>query len=161
MKRERIQNKFKATLVQARTGAAGQRRAAEASLKGMVAVYPWLRDYAALLGDTEFAGVAHVTKDFPWLKPSEKASPKKAATKLPAKRRQAKAPMGAPPTQQTDKSCATGWIKPPTPAGYEYRQCYKPFCRCMRGGAWHGPYRYGKTRDGATVRSLYMKTTGA
>lgn len=46
-------------------------------------------------------------------------------------------------------------------AGFEFRQCWKPACRCMRGGAWHGPYRYakrqrGKGRKGRTVYSVYQ-----
>jgi hypothetical protein len=48
------------------------------------------------------------------------------------------------------------WVKPLTEPGYEYRQCYKANCRCMRGGAWHGPYRYHKQRRGEAVHSGYL-----
>jgi len=47
-------------------------------------------------------------------------------------------------------------VKPPTPSGYEYKQCHKPTCHCMKGGAWHGPYRYRKVRRGAIVSSEYL-----
>jgi hypothetical protein len=39
---------------------------------------------------------------------------------------------------------------------WEYRSCGKPRCRCMRRGQRHGPYKYAKQRDGATVRSVYL-----
>jgi hypothetical protein len=29
-------------------------------------------------------------------------------------------------------------------AGWQFRRCSKPRCRCMNGGAPHGPYRYGR-----------------
>jgi len=41
------------------------------------------------------------------------------------------------------------------PVVFGYRQCYKPNYRCMQGGAWHGPYRYRKQRDGVVVRARY------
>ena len=63
-------------------------------------------------------------------------------------------------SRKTSQSCATEqavpWVKPPTEAGFEYRQCYKPRCRCMKGGAWHGPYQYRKERRGAEVHSEYL-----
>ena len=40
---------------------------------------------------------------------------------------------------------------------WEYRRCGKRACHCMRtAGPGHGPYKYGKRRDGKTVRSIYM-----
>jgi hypothetical protein len=39
---------------------------------------------------------------------------------------------------------------------WEYRQCYKPRCHCMKFHSPHGPYKYGKQRTGHTVRSVYM-----
>ena len=47
------------------------------------------------------------------------------------------------------------WRKPPTAAGWEWRQCYKRTCHCMKGGTWHGPYRYRKRRRKHTVSSVY------
>lgn len=40
--------------------------------------------------------------------------------------------------------------------GWEYRRCWKARCRCMRGGAPHGPYKYGKVRRGNKVNSVYL-----
>jgi hypothetical protein len=31
-------------------------------------------------------------------------------------------------------------------AGWQFRRCSKPRCRCMNGGAPHGPYRYTHRR---------------
>lgn len=39
---------------------------------------------------------------------------------------------------------------------WEYRTCGKARCRCMRGGAKHGPYKYGKVRSGRKVSSVYL-----
>lgn len=40
---------------------------------------------------------------------------------------------------------------------WEYRRCGKTRCHCAGPGATrHGPYRYGKKRDGKTVRSVYI-----
>jgi len=49
---------------------------------------------------------------------------------------------------------ATKWVKPPTRPGFEYRQCYKN-CHCMKGGPWHGPYRYRKVWFNGSVSSEY------
>jgi len=38
---------------------------------------------------------------------------------------------------------------------WEFRTCGKKSCRCMNGGAKHGPYKYSKQRVGKTVRSIY------
>jgi hypothetical protein len=161
MKREQIQAKFKATAERARQGAAGERRAAVATLKGMLTVYPWLRDYARLIGLTLMPGL---TREFPWLAPPAKVSV--------AKTRHTEPPGGARDRAAVSKdgrkkqeSCAReasraeasgAWVKPPAPAGYEYRQCYKDKCHCMRGGAWHGPYRYAKHWRSGKVSSEYL-----
>jgi hypothetical protein len=153
MKREQIQEKFHQLVERSRHGTASERRTAVTTLKGMVDVYPWLRDYARLLGLTEFPGLTH---EFPWLAPKAQASvaqtrhiePQGRATGSAARSRQ---------EHKTAKSCATEeWVKPPTAPGLEYRQCYKRNCRCMKGGAWHGPYRYAKQRRGAKVSSEYV-----
>jgi len=40
---------------------------------------------------------------------------------------------------------------------WEYRRCGKPSCHCARSPRPpHGPYKYGKRREGRTVRSIYM-----
>ncbi len=40
---------------------------------------------------------------------------------------------------------------------WEYRRCGKPRCHCAGvGGTKHGPYRYGKKREGRKVRSIYV-----
>lgn len=40
---------------------------------------------------------------------------------------------------------------------WEYRRCGKPRCRCAGAqGDRHGPYRYGKKREGRKVRSVYI-----
>jgi hypothetical protein len=49
---------------------------------------------------------------------------------------------------------STKWVKPPTQPGFEYRQCYKN-CHCMKGGPWHGPYRYRKVWFHGGVSSEY------
>jgi hypothetical protein len=156
MKREQIQEQFKQSVERVRNGAAGRRRATETKLKGMVATYPWLRDYARLMGLSLMPGL---TREFPWLAPA------KASTKQPAmetRHTDATGPMkrGAVVSKerpQSRKSCATeAWVKPPTAPGLEYRQCYKRNCRCMNGGDWHGPYAYRKQRSGAVVRSEYL-----
>jgi len=39
---------------------------------------------------------------------------------------------------------------------WEYRRCGKANCHCSRAGSdRHGPYKYGKRREGRKVRSLY------
>lgn len=63
-------------------------------------------------------------------------------------------------TAAQDKAVKTHpapWRKPKTAAGFEFRQCYKRTCHCMRGGRWHGPYRYAKKRRPKTrsVWSIY------
>jgi hypothetical protein len=157
MKREQLQEKFHQLVERSRHGKAGERHAAKTQIEGMVEEYPWLRDYARLLGLTDFPGL---TREFPWLAPPASATAAKTRHAKPTGRiaRGAAASLVRP----RHESCATEtWVKPPLPAGFEYRQCYKPNCKCMKGGAWHGPYRYTKLRDGATVHSLYMKTTDA
>jgi len=153
MKREQIQQKFERTAGLARGAGGARRRAVVATLKEMIAAYPWLRDYARLLGLSLAPGL---TREFPWLAPPAEASA--------GKTRHAKPPGGVArravvpaDRRKSRKSCATEpWVKPATPAGYEYKQCHKPTCRCMRGGAWHGPYRYHKRRDGKRVHSDYV-----
>lgn len=65
-----------------------------------------------------------------------------------------------PPTERWrpdfDTRYARAEKKAAARAGWEYRTCGKDRCRCMRGGAPHGPYRYAKRREGKTVRSIYM-----
>jgi hypothetical protein len=40
---------------------------------------------------------------------------------------------------------------------WEYRRCGKKRCWCARAAAkTHGPYKYGKRREGRKVRSIYM-----
>jgi hypothetical protein len=156
MKREQIQEKFRQAVEQTRHGKAAARRAAETTLKGMVEVYPWLRDYARLLGLSEFPGL---TREFPWLAPPAKdpIKPPAAKTRLTdAPGRAAGDAAVAGHGRKTRQSCATAWVKPPAVRGYEYRQCYKPNCKCMKGGAWHGPYRYDKRRNGQQVHSEYV-----
>jgi len=153
MKRGQIQERFKTVADLARKGAAGARRAAVTELKRMIERHPWLRDYARLLGLSVAPGL---TREFPWLAPPVEVSA--------AKTRHTKPPGRALPGEaiskhhsKSRKSCATEiWVKPPTPSGYEYKQCHKPTCHCMKGGAWHGPYRYRKVRRGAIVSSEYL-----
>jgi len=39
---------------------------------------------------------------------------------------------------------------------WEYRRCGKSNCHCSRAGSdRHGPYKYGKRREGRKVRSIY------
>lgn len=156
MKRDQIQAKFKSTAERARQGAAGERRAAVAMLKGMIETYPWLRDYARLLGLSLAPGL---TREFPWLAPPAKASAAKTRrTEPPGRARDRAAVSKKRPKKQ--KSCARqaagAWVKPPAPAGFEYRQCYKEKCHCMRGGPWHGPYRYAKRWRSGKVSSEYL-----
>jgi hypothetical protein len=45
-------------------------------------------------------------------------------------------------------------------AGWQFRTCGKPRCRCMRGGAPHGPYRYAyrktdKAREPGKKKRIY------
>lgn len=152
MKREQIQAKFKATADRARQGAS-ERRAAAAKLKGMIAVYPWLRDYARLIGLTLVPGL---TREFPWLAPPARNSATKTRhIDAPGPALNGAAVSKDSPKKQ--KSCARpAWVKPATPAGWEYRQCYKAKCHCMRGGAWHGPYRYAKRWRQGKVSSVYL-----
>jgi hypothetical protein len=77
-----------------------------------------LRDYARLMSLSDMPGL---TREFPWLAPVAKASAAKTSKDNGKERSGTK-----PPAK---------WMKPPTEAGYEYRQCYKPRCRCMKGGA--------------------------
>lgn len=153
MKREQIQKKFHQLVERTRHGKAGERRGAETLIKGMVEAYPWLRDYARLLGLTEFPGL---TREFPWLAPAaQDAAAKTRPTDAPVRTRRAAAVSKDRP--KTAPSCATWeWVKPTTAPGLEYRQCYKHNCKCMNGGAWHGPYRYAKQRHGAKVSSEYV-----
>jgi hypothetical protein len=40
---------------------------------------------------------------------------------------------------------------------WEYRRCGKQNCHCAgRGTFRHGPYKYGKKREGRKVRSVYL-----
>jgi hypothetical protein len=39
---------------------------------------------------------------------------------------------------------------------WEYRKCGKDSCWCATATQGHGPYKYGKRREGKTVRSIYM-----
>lgn len=48
----------------------------------------------------------------------------------------------------------TQWPAAP-PKGYKWMRCGKNNCHCMKGGAWHGPYRYRSERQGDFVRSFY------
>jgi len=153
MTREQIKKRFKTAAERARQGAAGERRAAVATLKGMIERHPWLRDYARLFGLSLAPGL---TREFPWLAPPAKAFAAKTRHTKPSGR----ALRGAAVSEyrpKSRKSCATeAWVKPSAPAGYEYKQCHKPTCHCMNGGAWHGPYRYRKVRRGAVVSSEYV-----
>ena len=153
MKREQIQEKFRQLVERTRNGKADERRAAEPQIKEMAEEYPWLRDYARWLGLTEFPGL--VTREYPWLAPPARAAAAKTLpTDIPGRTRRAAVVSKDRP--KTVPSCATGaWVKPPTAPGFEYRQCYKPNCKCMNGGAWHGPYHYRKQRQGSVVRSEY------
>jgi hypothetical protein len=160
MKREQIQQRFRQAVERSRHGKAGERRAAEGLMKEMVVEYPWLRDYARLLGLSEFPGL---TREFPWLAPPAAATnpPAKAS---PVKTRHTDAPgptkRAAAVSQERQKSrlssATEAWVKPPPAPGLEYRQCYKRNCKCMNGGAWHGPYAYRKQRRGAKVSSEYI-----
>jgi hypothetical protein len=152
MKREQIQENFRQSVELSRHGTASERRTAATTLKKMIETYPWLCDYARLLGLTEFPGL---TREFPWLAPLAYASAAQTNHVEPPGRA-----VGAARSRRgrtTTQSCATEeWVKPPTTPGLEYRQCYKPNCQCMNGGAWHGPYRYRKQRRGSMVRSEYI-----
>ena len=153
MKRGQIQEKFKAAADRARQGAAGERRAAVATLKGMIEIYPWLRDYARLLGLSLTPGL---TREFPWLAPPPETSAAKTRHR-DAPERASNSAAVSKDLPKKQKSCARlAWVKPPTPPGFEYRQCYKPKCHCMRGGAWHGPYRYAKHWRQGKVSSEYL-----
>lgn len=55
----------------------------------------------------------------------------------------------APRYERAEARAARRW-------NWEYRQCYKPRCHCMKSDSPHGPYRYAKQRDGRTVRSVYI-----
>lgn len=153
MKREQLQQKFKANVERVRQGAAGERRKAMQVLKGMIVTYPWLRDYARLLGLSLAPGL---TREFPWLAPPAKSSAAKTRRREPPGRARPGAKASKEPPKK-QKSCAMAvWVKPPTPAGWEYRQCYKEKCHCMRGGPWHGPYRYAKRWRSGKVSSEYL-----
>ncbi len=40
---------------------------------------------------------------------------------------------------------------------WEYRRCGKARCHCARASSpAHGPYKYGKRREGRKVRSIYI-----
>lgn len=41
----------------------------------------------------------------------------------------------------------------------EYVRCGKSNCRCMKGGAPHGPYWYGYYREKGRLRSVYIGKT--
>jgi hypothetical protein len=154
MKREQIQEKFKRAVEQARRATTGERHTAVATLKRMIERNPWLRDYARLLGLSLAPGL---TREFPWLAPAAKASAAKTRHAEPPGRASYRAAISEQ-RPKSRKSCATEvWVKPSTtPAGYEYKQCHKPTCHCMKGGAWHGPYFYRKVRRGAIVTSEYV-----
>lgn len=51
--------------------------------------------------------------------------------------------------RRAEQRAATRW-------NWEYRQCYKRSCHCMRGGSPHGPYKYAKVRNGQKVSSIYL-----
>jgi hypothetical protein len=153
MKREQTQAKFKATAERGRQGGAAERRAAVATLKGMIEIYPWLRDYARLLGLSLAPGL---TREFPWLEPPAKVSAAKTRRTKPPGRARHRAAVSKDPANHEESCASTAWVKPPTPAGFEYRQCYKAKCHCMRGGAWHGPYRYAKHWRQGKVSSEYL-----
>lgn len=152
MKETDIIERFKSVVrLGIRPGTDGERGAAAAAALRMVERYPFLIDTARLLG-LKLPGPA--TRGFPW---AERENEMKGKTK--AKAAPGAAPAAAKTKPQAERTAkpkpasANGrpWRKPPTPAGYEWRQCYKPLCHCMRGGPWHGPYRYTKKwRDGAS-----------
>jgi len=153
MKREQIQQKFRVAAERAREGSAGERRAAAAALELMIRRYPWLRDYGRLLGLTQISGL---TREFPWLAQPSDASAAKTR-RIDAPGRVSNDAVVSKDMPKKQKSCArTAWVKPPTPPGFEYRQCYKAKCHCMRGGPWHGPYRYAKRWRQGKVSSEYL-----
>lgn len=150
MKREQVQEQLKTVIECWRNARSlSVQRDAQRQARQLLKTYPWLADFAALHG-IEASGTR--TKAFPWLAPP-----------ADGKTRHTDAPGRAVPDaavskerRKKPKSCATGWTKPPTLPGFEYRQCYKPKCHCMKGGAWHGPYRYHKKRKSAKVYSEYL-----
>lgn len=52
---------------------------------------------------------------------------------------------------RAEQRAATRWA-------WEYRKCGKKRCHCATtaSGKGHGPYKYGKRREGLKVRSVYM-----
>jgi hypothetical protein len=70
-------------------------------------------------------------------------------------------PLGRPPVFAAQVAADPSltpqeWVKPKPGKGYEWRQCRKPTCHCMRGGRWHGPYAYHKKRVHGAVKSKYL-----
>src|SRR5215470_6069275 len=112
MKREQIQAKFKQTAELARRGTAGERHAAEATLKGMIAVYPWLRDFARLMGLSLMPGI---TREFPWLAPAKASAAK--TRRAGGRGRVLRGAAASKHGRKTSQSCATEqaapWVKPP------------------------------------------------
>ncbi len=41
-----------------------------------------------------------------------------------------------------------------------YNQCYKPNCRCMKGGPRHGPYLYEQRSEKGKKRHYYLLSPG-
>jgi len=136
MRRENVEAKFDALVaVLRKVREKRKRQSALTMMKSMVEEHPYLKDRGALFG---LNYRPCITEPLPWLKESMKPSPRPSAT--------ASAKPSAKPS---------AWAKPQPPRGYKYQQCHKPNCRCMNGGAWHGPYRYRSEREGVRVRSIY------
>ena len=136
MRRENVEAKFDALVaVLRKVREKRKRQSALTMMKSMVEEHPYLKDRGALFG---LNYRPCITEPLPWLKESMKPSPRPSAT--------ASAKHSAKPS---------AWAKPQPPRGYKYQQCHKPNCRCMNGGAWHGPYRYRSEREGIHMRSIY------
>lgn len=143
-------------------------------MPGLTREFPWLAPPAKALAKKAVTKTRHVNgrghvADGAAVSGQRPQTAQSCATEPPAKASAAKTRHTDAPGRadrgvavskhgrKTTESCATEpWVKPATEPGFEYRQCYKPNCKCMNGGAWHGPYRYRKQRIGAVVRSEYI-----
>ncbi len=86
----------------------------------------------------------------------EAATARKLADALAKKYGFADVPAGRPFREDFDTRFRRAEGRAAMRFNWEYRQCYKPRCHCMKTNSPHGPYKYGKKREGRTVRSIYL-----